>query len=137
MFKFINKIQNSDEETRKIWMFIFSGVTMAIVIGFWLLYMNVTIARPDAPAGSNQFAGQVVPPVALNDPRSAILDPRYTMRDTRSEDPGFFAIFAAGVKVIYDQFKTKVFDATNDISIDNDRNFQVDDLETVPVTKLP
>jgi len=125
MFKFINRIQNSGEETRKVWMFVSSAITMAVVVALWLIYLNFTIAGAEPlPSG---FAGT-----------DSARDSRPMTQDSLKNDPGVFAIFSAGVKTIYDQVRTKVFEATNNIAIENiDRNFQVDDLEPIPATKLP
>lgn len=40
MIKFIRKLQNSDEQTKKIWLVGLSAVSMAVVIFFWLIYFN-------------------------------------------------------------------------------------------------
>lgn len=106
-------------------MFVSSAITMAVVVALWLIYLNFTIAGAEPlPSG---FAGT-----------DSARDSRPMTQDSLKNDPGVFAIFSAGVKTIYDQVRTKVFEATNNIAIENiDRNFQVDDLEPIPATKLP
>ncbi len=41
--KFIKKIQNSDENIKKRWLIASSAITMVLVIGLWLIYMNWSI----------------------------------------------------------------------------------------------
>jgi hypothetical protein len=38
--QFIKKIQESDETTKKRWIVIFSGLSMVIIVGLWVVYMN-------------------------------------------------------------------------------------------------
>lgn len=45
-FEFIKKIQESDEETRKRWMIIFSVICGIIVLGFWIWFMKDLIFLP-------------------------------------------------------------------------------------------
>lgn len=109
---FISRIQNSDEATKKFWLFVSSGVTMAIVVVFWLAYMNMTVAQVEQPSAA-------LPQRTTNDQRL-----------TTNDEPGFFTIFFAGLKTIYDQIQNKIVSATNNISIENPRrNFQLDRYE--------
>ena len=41
--KFIGKIQNSDEATKKRWLIVSSAIAMVLVISLWLVYINWTI----------------------------------------------------------------------------------------------
>jgi len=44
MFRFIEKLQNSDEDTKHRWMLILTAVAMTIVIFVWLAYFNNLVA---------------------------------------------------------------------------------------------
>lgn len=112
---FINKIQNSDDAVKKIWLFVFSGAAMIIVIGLWVLYMDMTVAK-------------------VNQPNSA---PAIAKNEKIDNGPGFFAIFSAGVKTIYDELKERL-SVKNSIVIENqERNFLADEVEPIQATKLP
>ena len=41
----IEKIQNSSEQTKKRWLFIFSAVSMIIIISLWLVYLNYSLGE--------------------------------------------------------------------------------------------
>ncbi len=116
MKAFIQKIQNSDEGTKKFWLVVFSAVTMATVIGLWVVYVRVTIPSLTPTAQAE------------------------TKIENRSEAPGFFSIFAAGVKIIYDKAQQVIgrkIATTNTIIIENpDLNFSLEGLSTVSPTKL-
>ncbi len=45
--KFIKKIQNSDENIKKKWLIVSSTISIILVIGLWLVYMNWTLNLPD------------------------------------------------------------------------------------------
>lgn len=42
MIKFITKLQNSDDATKKKWLIILSSISMVVVVGFWLLLTNLS-----------------------------------------------------------------------------------------------
>ncbi len=117
MKAFIQKIQNSDEGTKKFWLVVFSAVSMTAVIGLWLVYVNVTI------------------------PSLAPLAQAENKIEKKAEAPGFFSIFAAGVKIIYDKVQQVIgreIATTNTIIIQNpDINFSLEGVEPIPATKLP
>lgn len=59
---FIKDLQNADEITRKKWLAIFTVITMAVVIGFWSVYISYRIqdvnalnAQKDTPSFSEVF----------------------------------------------------------------------------------
>ena len=114
---FILKVQNSDDTTKRFWLFLLSGVTMAAVLGLWLGYVNLTLARvapPSAPTPSVEIA-----------------------QETEIGGPGFFTIFSAGVKIIYDKIAEQVA-VKHSIIIENpQRNFALEGLPAIPTTKLP
>ena len=43
MKKWIENIQNSDEATKKKWLMGLSVISMAIIIGLWLIYLNYSM----------------------------------------------------------------------------------------------
>ena len=109
---FIAKIQNSDEATKKFWLVALSGLSMLVVISGWTIYIDKTVANVDTPAKE-----QIV--------------------QKGAEAPGFFAIFGAGVKTIFDAAKNKL-SVSNNIVIENtERNFMAEGVESVKATKLP
>ena len=102
---------------------------MAVVIGLWLGYINLTVAR-------------VAPPVS--EPREVVQKPAAFNEASLAQKgreahggPGFFAIFSAGVKIIYDKIAEQLA-VKHSIIIENPRkNFIADDVEPIPATKLP
>lgn len=121
MFRnFVRKLQNSSDNTKKIWLTILSGLTMAIVLAFWMMYVNLSIPR----------VSSVTP--SLPSQQEKVL-----AKKVEDEAPGFFAIFSAGLKVIFDQIKERLA-ASKDIVVENlERNFVVEGVEPIPSTKLP
>lgn len=115
MRKFIAKLQKSDDTTKKIWLVVFSGISMMIVVSFWFVYLDNIVAQvgnPDAPA------------IAKNS-------------QEKSDAPGFFAIFGAGVKTIFDALKEKL-SVRNNIVIESPKmNFISEEVEPIKATKLP
>ena len=115
---FIHRIQAGDEQTKRVWLVALSGVSMIVVIAFWLVYMNLTVVTV-APSQS---------------------DTAIAIENSRTSAPGFFAIFGAGAKIIYDKvaeiISAKV-SAKNNIVIENpERNFVLEGLAPIPPTKL-
>lgn len=68
--KYLSKIQNSDEATKKRWLIASSAVAMILVIGLWLIYINWTIKS----IGDNI--------------------------EKQNAEPGFWQIFKTGLKVV-------------------------------------
>lgn len=115
MRKFIAKLQNSDETTKKIWLVFFSGISMMLVVSFWLVYLDRIVAQVGNPDGT--------PAIAQNS-------------QEKSDAPGFFAIFGAGVKTIFDALKEKLA-VRNNIVIESPKiNFVSEDVEPISPTKL-
>lgn len=114
---FIDRIQQSDETTKKVWLFILSGIAMIIIVSLWVLYLNITVAKVEGPAGNAA--------IAQNNNAAEI------------DEPGFFATFAAGVGIIFDQLKEKLSIKRN-IFIENPgRNFIAEEVKEIAPTKLP
>ncbi|MDP3015351.1 MAG: hypothetical protein Q8N28_03020 [bacterium] len=67
--KFIGKIQNSDEATKKRWLIVSSAIAMVLVISLWLVYINWTIKAVGDNVGKQDM------------------------------EPGFWQIFKTGLKV--------------------------------------
>lgn len=118
MHSFILKIQNSDEPTKKFWLVVLSGATMVAVVALWLVYMNVTL--PTASPAPTSVAAAIDKPAV--------------------QTPGFFAIFTAGLKIIYDKVQEVVANQVatkNTIVIENqERNFVLEGLPAVAPVKL-
>ena len=110
---FIHKLQNSDENTKKFWLILLSSLTMAVVVGGWVTYLNLTVAGVSSQIGRTAE-------VAV---------------EIKEDAPGIFAIFGAGVKTIYDEVRERL--AKRSIIIENpQRNFVADEVEEIPPTKL-
>lgn len=67
--KYLKKIQNSDEATKKRWLIVSSAIAMVLVISLWLVYINWTIKS----VGDNV--------------------------EKQNLEPGFWQIFKTGLKV--------------------------------------
>ncbi len=119
---FITRVQNSNEATKRFWVVAFSGTSMLLVLALWLGYLNVAIAPIPGPANKGLANSQQ--PIVKNG---------------ELEKPGFFSIFAAGVKIIFDGAKEK-FLTRKDIIIKSpttEQNFIAENLEPVKPTVLP
>ncbi|MBI2024484.1 MAG: hypothetical protein HYT03_00090 [Candidatus Harrisonbacteria bacterium] len=123
--KFISKIQNSDDNTKKLWVAVFSVITMVVVIALWSAYLNWSIVRVDDAGMGSEFA--------------AGLETQKQKETLRG--PGFFATFFTGAKNIFEEVKNEVANkiaTTNTIVIENqERNFTLENLEKISPTKLP
>ncbi len=119
MRTFIAKIQNSDERTKKLWLAAFSAVSMIVVVGLWTVYVRVTI--PSLAQTAQADTGEVA-------------------ANAQPQTPGFFSVFAAGLKIIADKVQGVVASKVaehNDIVIENqDQNFTLEGLPAIPPTKL-
>ncbi len=118
---FVAKVRNSNEATKRFWVFLFSGISMLFVVSLWMAYANLTIARVPGP-NNQQIANSQQPIVTSGD---------------EIQKPGFFAIFTAGTKIIFDALKARLA-VKNDIVINKQEvNFVAEDIEPVKGTKLP
>lgn len=124
---FIVKVRNSDETTKKFWVVLFSVISMFFVVSIWLAYINVTIARVPGPSK-----------LTTNDPSFAkATEGKQAMDGQELEKPGFFSIFAAGTKIIFDSLKARLA-VKNDIVITKQEvNFVAEGLEPVKPATLP
>ena len=113
---FLEKIRNSDDRIKKMWLILFSSITMVIVIGLWGLYVNLTIPRPV----KEKFSSETSKDGQKNEGRSEkIAEIERTLY--------------AGM--IF--FKEKL-SAKNSILIENNsRNFILEGLEAIPKVQLP
>ena len=46
---FLEKIRNSDDGTKKIWLILFTSVAMAVVIYVWVDYFNTLLVNINKP----------------------------------------------------------------------------------------
>ncbi len=119
---FVAKVRNSDDTTKKFWVLLCSVISMFFVVSLWLAYINVSIARIPGPK-SQQIAN------------SERLIVGKGAEDV--EKPGFFSIFAAGTKIIFDALKERLA-VKNDIVITKQEiNFVAESLEPVKPVVLP
>ncbi len=54
---FIKSVQEADESTKRRWIFIFSGVLMAVVVFVWLSYFNTFSSLGAQTASAGQGTG--------------------------------------------------------------------------------
>lgn len=121
---FVVRVRNSDESTKKFWVALCSVVTMFFVVSLWLTYINVSIARVPGPSK-----------LTTNDRQLTTGNQQLTTEDL--EKPGFFSIFAAGTKIIFDSLKERLA-VKNDIVITKQEvNFISEDIEPIKPTVLP
>jgi len=87
MFKkikvFLEKIQNSDEKTKKRWLIGASAVSMILVVGLWFIYINSTVKS----LGEN-----------INNQKPTF---------------GFWQIFKNGLVIVFNSIKGKVENGIN------------------------
>lgn len=120
--RFVKKVQNSDETTKKLWVLVCSAISMMLVVSLWMAYSNITIARIPGPTSNKQLT---TTQKQLTDNQNGI------------EKPGFFAIFTAGTKIIFDALKARL-SVKHDIVIQKQEvNFMAEDIEPVKGAKLP
>lgn len=113
--EFLEKIRNSEDNVKKRWLVVLSGGAMLIVLSLWVVYFNLTLPRTSSPQ-QNQLT------------KSA------TDIKRESKLAEIKRNLLSGLSVV----KEKVFNRKNSISLSNEeRNFQVEDLEEIPETKLP
>ena len=58
MKRFIKKLQQSDEPTKKVWLFVFSGVAMVAIVTLWFFYAKTGLVQK--PSAGNQPLVQTV-----------------------------------------------------------------------------
>ncbi len=113
---FVLKIQNSDESAKKVWLVVLSGLSMVVVVALWLTYMKLTVAT-------------VTPPSDV-----------VAVENAENNTTGFFAIFSAGAKIIYDKVAALInakISTQNNIVIENsEQNFVLEGLAPISPTKL-
>jgi len=124
MKRLLEEIRASEERVRKRWLIGLSSVTMAIVIGLWLVYINVLVGSETE--------------VEISDNKDLV------------QSPGIAQTFKAGLVFIIDKLKTSskgalgylgnIFNYSNEINITQenlDRNFILDSIEKIYNTNLP
>ncbi|MEK7640936.1 MAG: hypothetical protein AAB389_02990 [Patescibacteria group bacterium] len=121
---FVEKVQNSDETTKRFWVVVCSSISMLLVVSLWLGYMNVAITK--IPGSNRQQATNSQQLITNN------------AEEVRK--PGFFAVFTAGVKIIFDELKERTL-AKKDIVITKEvqqkMNFISEDIEPIKGSPLP
>jgi len=119
MWQFIKQIREANELVRKRWLIAFSTITVLAVIGLWLVYFNTTLTTINSPT-NNQLADKSGPIPTLKVGLSA------TSKKT-----------ITGLANSYVFFKDKFSDRNGFTISRANQNFIWDDLEEVPVQKLP
>ncbi len=117
--KFFQQIRESEDRIRMRWMFLLSGVSMALVLGLWVGYLNLIVT----PVSSLQAAAP-------------------------TPEPSLRQIFAAGLSTIFGQMSEsgagmaeaakKLLGGNKTITVTpEERNFVLETLPPVPQTPLP
>lgn len=119
---FITRVQNSNEATKRFWVVAFSGTSMLLVLALWLGYLNVAIAPIPGPI---QASGTRQRALVTSGSEATI------------EKPGFFAVFAAGVKIIFDGAKEKFLTKKDIIIKSPEQNFVAENIEPITGARLP
>lgn len=123
---FVAKVRNSDDTTKKFWVVLCSIITMFFVVSLWLAYVNVSIARIPGPTTTKAGLTYDLRPTT-NDKQ---------LQDEELENPGFFSIFAAGTKIIFDALKERLA-VKNDIVITKPEvNFVAEGVEPIKGANL-
>lgn len=111
MKKFIQKLQNSDEATKKRWLFGATSVTMIFVIALWSVYISYSVEN-------------------LN-----------TAAETKENGLSFSTVFSTGFKILSEEtitkLKTLIAGAEPLTILKKDFDFTLDTLEEIPPTPLP
>lgn len=112
MRNFFEKIRNSEEATRKKWMWILVSFSMILIIGLWAVYINHNIE-------------------SLGGAKKEIAE------ESKEQKPSFWEIFQNGLKMLTQEFK-KSSQKTKDISIQGaNLNFILDGLDEIERQGLP
>ncbi len=117
---FIRRIQAQEEHVRRRWLIGLTGVSMAIVIGGWVGFLNLSLSFPPAP----------------------------TQEARATKSAGIADVFAAGLAVTVDELRSLAgsfvatisgpFRKTTDITIEREPyTFNLETLPPVPPTPLP
>ena len=53
---FLEKIRNSDDGTKKIWLILFTSVAMAVLIFVWVAYFNTLLVNINKPLEADEVA---------------------------------------------------------------------------------
>lgn len=100
---FIEHLQTLDEEARRVWVYILSGIAMGFVIILWMAYLNATIVS--------------VPPALVQEEKTAeTLTERHS---SQLNSP--LANFEHNVSVIFNNLKARILgitDKSNEIIIE-------------------
>lgn len=111
---FIYKIQNSSDSVKKFWLITLSAVTIAIVLGLWVIYIKATVAMVEP----NETAMAKVVAASEN-------------------ETGFFKTLSAGWQSITAQIKDKIATPKTWSLDTNERNFILETVEPITKTELP
>jgi len=115
---FIKNLRDENENTKKRWLIILSGITMALVIALWVGYFNLTLPKVASPSGMAATEEGVRQPVRSGN-ESQLTHIKKTL--------------AAGFSVLMEKVNTK----KSLIIKAPERNFVLENLEETLPTKLP
>lgn len=110
---FIKNLRDENENTKKRWLIILSGVTMALVISLWVGYFNLTLPRVAPPSG--------------------IAATEEEIQQNEGQLTHIKKTLAAGFSVLMEKINTK-----KSLTIKApERNFIPENSEEIPTTQLP
>ncbi len=58
IYEFIKELRESDERTKRRWLFLVSGVSMAVIVFFWIKYFALLVGPASQPQPEEQNSGQ-------------------------------------------------------------------------------
>jgi len=53
---FLDKIRNSDDSTKKVWLILATSVAMVFVVYIWVVYFNTLLVSVNAPLQADEVA---------------------------------------------------------------------------------
>ena len=119
MKQFIKKLRQADEATKKVWLFVFSGIAMIVVVTLWFFYAKNGLLNGQTGLVQN-------PPLAQSVSK-------------KNNDAGlsFKSTLTAFIKTASDGL-SNVFSQKNNFTISNSqRNFVLENMPELPKTSLP
>ena len=114
MKNFIKKIVGSDETTRKLWLVIFSSISLLIIVGTWIVYKKATlptVAQIEKIPAENLMA--------------------------KTYESGVKDTLFAGLKFVSGKIRNLINQKRGFSVSHGDRDFVMEDLSNIPKIHLP
>ena len=114
--RFVRTIQESDDATKTRWVWGFSAGAMVLVFILWIGYIEVSTPASDTSTRAGR--GGIFASVSAT-----------------SSTPGFFETLSAGVGIVFDQAKKKLYHSRTETIRGDTSSIEV--FKPIPPTKLP